>query len=199
MVSRNDGIKWKAHASIAKYSAEQVAFATETLGYEPKGAELAQLFDAPADGVTEVPDNLLTTAGLQRITNLIIASGAQGATATRTAIGVGDRGGSASDTAAVGDTALTANGSNAYYLVVDSAPTAVNGVLTFVATYASGVANFAWNEWCVVITNGTITPGATLASIATTPQILNHRTPATSMGTKASGSSFVFTVTITLS
>ncbi|MCA1839823.1 MAG: hypothetical protein LC723_05775 [Actinobacteria bacterium] len=200
-MSHNEiSIKWTAHAHIDKYSPEQIAWATTRLGYEPDGTELRALFSSPEDGALDVPGNLLTTAGLQRVTNLIIASGAQGLTNTRTAVGVGDRGGSASDTAAVGDTTLTANGSNAYYMTLDgSFPTAVNGVLTCQSTYASGVANFAWNEWCWVITNGAITPGATMASIGTTPQIINHKTPASSMGTKASGASWVFTTTVTLS
>jgi hypothetical protein len=198
-MSKFDGIKWNAHAHIDKYSPEQVAWATAKLGYEPKSVELAALFSAPEDGELDVPGNLLVTGGLQRITNLIIGSGAQALTNTRTAVGVGDRGGSASDTAAVGDTTLTANGSNAYYMTLEAGyPTAVNGVLTCVSTYASGVANFAWNEWGWVITNGAITPGNTMASIGTTPQLINHKTPSTSMGTKASGASWVFTTTVTL-
>lgn len=198
-MSQLDGIKWSAHAHIDKYTPDVVQELTEYLGYEPSSEDYKRLSITP-DDVIDVPGNLLTTVGLARITNLITNTGAtQALTAARGALGVGDRGGSASDTAAVGDTALTANGSNAYYMTLDSV-TPSNGVITVVATYASGVANFAWNEWAWVVTNsGTITPGATLASIATGGMILNHKTPATTMGTKASGASWVFTTTVTLS
>ena len=188
----HDSIKWQPHARVDKFSPEVVRELTEYLGYEPTSADFARLSITP-NSVVEVDGNLLTTAGLQRLTNLIIASGAQGMTSTRTAVGVG-----ATNTAeTTGDTALAANGGSALYQVVDSSPTAVNGVLTCVSTFASASANFAWNEWCWVITNGAITPGATLASIATTPQMINRKVA--SMGTKASGASWVFTTTVTLS
>lgn len=188
----HDSIKWQPHARVDKYSPEVVRELTEHLGYEPTSADFARMEITP-NSVVEVDGNLLTTAGLQRLTNLIIGSGAQAMTSTRTAVGVG----ATSTSETVSDTALAANGGSAYYNVVDSAPTAVNGVLTCVCTYGSGVANFAWNEWCWAITNGTITPGATLASIATTPQMINRKVA--SMGTKGSGATWVFTTTVTLS
>lgn len=187
----NDGITWSPYVHVAKYSPEQVASIAAALGYEPTAEDFKTLGIVPSE-TAEARGNLLTTAGLQRITNLIIASGAQGLTATRTAVGVG-----ATNTAAtLVDTALGANGGSAWYQVVDGAPTAVNGVLTCVTTFNTTTANFAWNEWCWAITNGAITPGATLASIATTPQMLNHKI--VSLGTKVSGSVWVFTTTITL-
>lgn len=191
-MTTNDGITWRPYAHVAKYSPEQVASIADVLGYEPTAEDFKALEVTPS-AEAEAHGNLLTTAGLQRITNLIIASGAQGLTATRTAVGVG----ATATAATVTDTALGANGGSAWYQVVDGAPTAVNGVLTAVSTFNTTSGNFAWNEWCWAITNGAITPSATLASIGTTPQIINHKIA--SLGTKVSGSVWVFTTTITLS
>ncbi len=189
----HDGIKWLAGAHVDKYSPDQVEYAKLRLGHEPKGFELAALFDSPEDGYAESEGNLLTTAGLQRITNLIIGAGGQALASARTAVGVG-----ATATAAnVADTVLGANTGSAWYQATDSTPTAVNGVLTFVSTFASADGNFAWAEWSVSAVASAITATATHASLGTTPQIINHKIA--SLGTKVSGASWVFTATITLS
>ena len=69
-------------------------------------------------------------------------------------------------------------------------PTTSNGVITFKSTYASGEANFVWNEWCVDIGTPTVTDGTTVNAL-----MLNRKVA--SLGTKASGS-WVLTATITL-
>ncbi len=196
MTNRLDGIKWQAHARVDKYSPEVVEELTRILGYEPKSADYARLTVDP-NAVVEVDGNILVSSGISNITNLIIAGGGQGLTATRTIVGVG-----ATATAAViGDTALGANAGSAYYQLPDSAPsrstvTATNDTITAVSTFASGNANFAWAEWCWATCTGTVTPGATLASVATGTAMVNHKIA--SMGTKASGASWVFTTTVTL-
>lgn len=198
-MTQHDGIKWNPYVRVDKYSPDQVSYATERLGHEPKGWELEALFSAPEDGFSEAHGNLLTTVGLQRITNLIIASGA-GSLGTSTSTGKAGVGVGATATAAtIGDVALGANATgSAWYQATDSAPTAVNGVLTAVSTFATGDGNFAWNEWCWFISTGTFTAGTTLASIgATTNVMLNHKIA--SLGTKASGATWVFTSTVTLS
>lgn len=199
--SLSGGIKWLAHARIEKFSPEQTQRAAELHGVHEADLQHHHLYalgEVPEHGVVEEPGNLLTTAGLQRITNLIIGSGAAAFTASQSVVGVG----ATSTAAVITDTALGANGGSAWYQATDSAPTAVNGVLTAVSTFASGNANFAWNEWCWVISTGTITAGATLDAThpgATANQLLNHKVPASSLGTKASGATWVFTTTITLS
>lgn len=191
-MSQFDDIKWQPHAHIDKYSPEVVRELTEFLGYEPTSADFARLTIDP-NRVTEVEGNLLTTAGLQRVTNLIIGSGAAAFNATQAIVGVGD----SATGEVVGNTTLGANGANARYQLVDSVPTAVNGVITAVMTVTTGNGNFAWNEWCWAIATGTITAGNTLASVGTSPQMLNRKTA--SMGTKAAGATWVFTTTVTLS
>lgn len=188
-----DGVQWRSATLVEKYSADQVGYATLKLGHEPAGHELEAIFGGiPEDGVhVDYESNLLTTAGLSRITSLIIAGGGQGATATSARLGVGD----SSTAALVGDTDLgaAAGSTHRQFKVMDATyPQQSNGVLTFRSTFASGDANFAWAEWGVDIGTPTVADGTTVSAL-----LLNHKIAA--QGTKASGSSWVLTATITLS
>jgi hypothetical protein len=172
-----------------------VAWATAKLGYEPDGARLSLLFRDPEDGVTEEPGNLMVTVGLNLLTALLEGGAGTPFAHADAIVGVGN----SSTAAAVGDTALGAdNTSNAYYQQADSSyPTQSNGVITCQATFASGNANFAWNEWCFATGSGGITAGDHLSAVATSVVMLNHKVPASSLGTKSSGASWVFVGTIT--
>ena len=188
-------INWSAHARIAKYSPDQVAYATSKLGYEPPGHRLSLMFRDPEDGITEEPGNLLVTVGLNLITALIEGGAGTPFAHADAVVGVGN-----STTAAViGDTALGAdNTANAYYEQADSSyPQQSNGIITTIATFASGNANFAWQEWCLATGSGGITPGTHLSAAATSVTMLNHKVA--SLGTKSSGASWVFTATVTIS
>lgn len=186
-----DAITWTPHVRVNKFEPATVAELTDLLGHEPTGADLLHLQKHEGlvpDDVAEETGNLLTTVGLNRITNLIVGGGGAAFTNSQAIIGVG----SVSTAAVVGDTALGGNGSTttAYYQGADATyPTQANGLITCYSTFASGVANFTWNEWCFGIATGTITPGGTLASVGTSPIMLNHKAPA-SLGTKAAGSSW---------
>lgn len=186
---------WNAHAQIKKYSAAQVAHATGKLGYEPDGAKLSLMFAEPEDGIHEEPGNLLVTAGLNLLTELIEGGGGTPFAHADAIVGVG----AGTTAAAIGDTALTDdNTSNAYYQQADSGnPTQSNGVITCVCTIGSSNGNFAWQEWCLATGSGGITPGDHLSAVATSVTMLNHKVA--SLGTKGSGSSWVFTATVTLS
>ncbi len=196
-----DGIKWNPRARIDKYSPEVVEELTRILGYEPKKADFER-FSADPYAVTEVEGNILVSTGISELTNLIIGGGGQALTNARGIVGVGDT----NTAAAIGNTALAANGANAYYQGIDggggptrSTTTATNDTITVVSTFASGNANFAWNEWCwATSTSGTITGNATLASVSSGTEVMLNRKVA-SMGTKASGASWAFTTTVTLS
>ena len=187
MIQR-DAIRWHAFAHVDKYDAGLVAHVKDRLGLdrEPFGDELAQ-FGAPYE-VVEADGNLLTTAGLARITSLIIAGGGQAWDNTHSRIGVGD-----SNTAAtIADTDLgaAAGSSHRYFTVSDATyPQQSNGVITEKATFTTGNGNFHWQEWC--IDNGTAS-GTTV-----TAAMMNHKI--TDLGTKTSAASWAFTVTITLS
>lgn len=193
-----DGIKWHAFARVIKYNPDTVAEITKELGHEPTGPDLRMLEERHGlkpDAEAVADGNLLTTAGLNRITNLIIGGGAAFNNA-QAIVGVG-----ASSTAATtSDTILGGNGNSttAWYQGADASnPTQSNGVITCNATYATGNGNFAWNEWCFAVGTGTITPGNALASVATSPVMLNHKVQ--SLGTKAAGSTWTLQATITLS
>lgn len=190
-----DTLNWHAAAHVDKYSEDQVAWARLRLGHEPDGAELAALLAEPEDGTADADGNLLVTVGLDAITKLLIASGTPQAFSgpTRAIVGVG----ATATAATVADTALGADGGSAFYQGCDSAnPTQANGVITCVATFTTGNANFAWQEWCWATCTGAITPGATLASVATGTKMWNHKVQ--SLGTKVSGS-WVLTSTVTIS
>lgn len=184
----DSSIKWTTDARILKFDQDTVDEITKALGHEPSGDELTWLQQheglVPDDLVT-AHGNLLTTVGLNRITNLIIGGGSAALTNAQAIVGVG----SSTTAAAVGDTVLGGNGSSttAWYQSADASyPTQSNGTITIYSTFATGNANFAWNEFCVAIATGTITAGGTLASVGTSPVMLNHKV--TSLGTKASGS-----------
>ena len=193
-----DGIKWQPHARVDKYSPEVVSDLSELLGSETTSADLTRMSITP-NRVTEVDGNLLTTVGLSRITSLIVGAGGTAFSNGNAVIGVG----TSSTGEVVGNTALGGDGnaSTARYNACDATyPSASNGVITAVATFDSGEANFAWNEWCWGVVPATITEGATFASLSSTgtAEVMLNRKTAT-MGTKASGGVWVFTTTVTLS
>lgn len=190
-----DGFKWNAFARVEKYSPEVVEELTRILGYEPKAADFAR-FSADPYASLEVDGNLITTNGLGNLTNLLIGGGGDPLTSARAFVGVG----TSSTAAAVSDTALLGT---AYYNTFDSNPTRVtttvtNDAVQGVSTFGTSVANHAWEEWGWCTTSsGTITPGTGI-NVSSGTEILINRKVA-SMGTKASGASWVFTTKVTFS
>jgi hypothetical protein len=101
-------------------------------------------------------------------------------------------------------TALEADNSvNAWYQTFDPLfpnITAGTGTISGQMSATIGNANFAWNEWCWGAGSGAATAGTRLSLIsAANPFMYNWKVPATSLGSKASGASWVFTQTITFS
>ncbi|WP_040829039.1 hypothetical protein [Nocardia jiangxiensis] len=193
-----DGIKWNMTAKVIKYEPETVERLTNQFGHEPTGYHLRHLESIGLlvpDDIVDVPGNLLTTVGLNRITNLIIGGGGTPLAHADAVVGVGN----STTTAVIGDTALGADGTaNAYYQQADSgSPTQSNGTINITCTYQSGNANFAWQEWGWAVASGTITAGTTLASVGTSPVLLNHKIQ--SLGTKSSGAIWSLAATLTLS
>jgi len=186
---KGDSLRWTAHVKVQKWDDDQVAWVSRKSGIlAPQGDDLERLV-TPWE-TREVPYNLLTTAGLGRITSLIIGGGGQAATATATRLGVGN----SSTAAVVGDTdlAASAGSGNRQFQVMDATyPQQSAGVMTFKATFATGEANFVWNEWAIDIGTPTVTAGTTVNAV-----LLNRKVA--SLGTKVSGS-WVLTTTITLS
>ncbi|WP_406527367.1 hypothetical protein [Streptomyces sp. I8-5] len=196
---KHDGLNWHAYAHVDKYDPDVVRELTEYLGYEPTHADFQRLSVDPSR-VVEADGNLLVNGGLQRITNRIIGTTADAFSNSLAIVGVG----STATSASAGDTVLGANNTAAngsvgsWYQGVDVGyPTAVGGVITAVSTFASADANFAWAEWCWGVATTTVVPDKAFATASTSGVMLNHKIAA--LGTKASGASWVFTTTVTLS
>lgn len=139
--------------------------------------------------------NLLTYGGMSCMWQTLIGNGTASAGQSLTyfsnaqaALGSGD----SNTAAAATQTDLQAatnkikKAMDATYPLHTDATTSGAAVITFRSTFATGDANWAWQEW--VIGNSTT---------AATGRILNRAVA--SLGTKTSAASWVFTVTVTLS
>jgi len=189
MTDRNDGIQWHAHARVDKFDGPDAdrrarAFALLAPDEEATG-------DLIPDDTVDADGNQLVNAGLTRITSLMTGGGGQTLTNTSSRIGVGD----GSTAVAGGDTDLSAGAGGThrqFEVMAATYPTVAVGVLTFQSVFATGEANFAWNEWGIDIGAPTVAAGTTVNAT-----LLNRRV--VSLGTKTSASAWTFTVTITLS
>jgi hypothetical protein len=153
--------------------------------------EVAKWADSDAFDAGVAPDtvevferNLLLNAGIARLLSLLTGAGGTAFNAANSRIGVGN------GTAAAAATQTDLQGASKFFKVMDATfPSTAGQTTTWRSTFASAEANFAWEEWG--IDNGT-TDGATV-----TAPLLNRR--AVAMGTKASGSTWQLTVTLTIS
>lgn len=182
-----DSILWRPIVTVDKYDDDQVDWVARKFGCTTPSGKLLEMSVKPYETVV-APGNLLTTAGLQRLTNLLIGAGGQALTNTACRLGVGN----SSTAAAVGQTDLqaAAGAANRWFQVMDATyPTAVNGVVTFRSTFATGDANFVWAEWGVDVV------AATASSAVVAALLFNRAVQA--LGTKASGS-WVLTATVTI-
>lgn len=193
-----DTLNWHAHARVLKYEPETIMRLWDRLGHEPTAEDLRRLEREEGlrpDDIVCADGNLLTTAGLNRVTSLIVGAGGQALTNSRTAVGVGN----SSTAAAVSDTALGGNSAgNSWWQGPDASnPTQLNGVITTNATYAAADGNFAWNEWGLGIATAAVTPSAVFATATTSGVLLNHKVQ--SLGTKVNPAVWTLQSTITLS
>lgn len=147
--------KWKPHWKIEKYNSKGELYAVE-----------------------EFDGNLLLNTGINALLNLLIGSGTA-FNNTNARIGVGD----SSTAAAATQTDLQASTNKAYAAMDATYPQVSGQTVTFRATFGSGVAAFAWNEF--VIKNNA------------TGVCLNRKVEA--HGSKASADTWVVQVQITIS
>jgi hypothetical protein len=179
---KNDRILWTPRAVLSKYDDDQAAYVSGIEGPSPDGNAMAR-YCTPYE-VIESEGNLLTTAGLTRITGLIIGTLSTTLDSTRVRLGVGD----SATAATTSDSSL---GANQYYRVMDASyPQASAGVLTFQGTFGSSDANFAWACWGLDVGTATVTSSNTVATL------VNRKVA--SQGTKSSGI-WVYNVTVTFS
>jgi hypothetical protein len=191
VITQSEKGVWYAQAHVDKYSQDQTDWVYHQIPFQRiQGHHFERHRLVPEDGVADSDLNLLTTNGVNRMLNLLIAAGGQGMTNTATRLGTGNGVG----TAAAGDTDLSAaaGSANRWFQVMDATfPSVATNVLTAKATWATGDGNYAWNEWGLDIGTPTVTSGNTVNAL-----LFNHKTSA-ALGTKATGS-WVLTVTVTI-
>jgi hypothetical protein len=161
-VRESDHGRWRADVRVDKYWGDD-----------------REAHPNPYDTVTVEDCNILVTNGIGILLNALIVAASPLWNATNARIGVGD----SATAATIADTDLNA-ASNKLRVVVNSIPTVAANVLTAVATFTTGQANYAWQEWGLF----------NAASGATS--MLNHAV--VSLGTKTSASAWTITVTITI-
>lgn len=179
---KQDVLRWKAIATVERYDDNYTAEEIVARGIQPVSVDVYE-------------DNLVTTVGLARVLDRLIGVSVQAADNTHTFLGVGN----SATAATVGQTDLQAGtgGSNRQWKGMDATyPSRASSVVTFKATYTSGEAAFAWNEWALEVDNGTVSPGTAALSTGT-QKMINRRTPSGGMGTKGAVT-WTLTVTLTL-
>jgi hypothetical protein len=179
---------------VERWDQEQTDWVSRKLGgeaagrpgfFQPKGRDFRTLGVEPYS-ISEGYPNVVTTGGWDRILTLAFAGGGTTYASASCRIGVG----TATNAAASGNTDLFAatGPTGRYFAMVDSTPAVSAGTatrrLSFVATFATGVANIAWQEEC-------IDQGTTTGTGATTAQMLNRLV--SNQSTKVSGQTWTAT------
>lgn len=131
--------------------------------------------------VVETPPNLFLTAGITEVLKLATGAAATAFSASNARLCVGD----STTTAAAGQTDLQA-ASNKFRQIVDSAPVVSGNTVTFVATFAQGVANFAWAEVGV-------------ANASSGGAMWSRTVPVGTLGTKSSAATWVLNWSLSIS
>lgn len=187
-----DLARWTCETDFDKWTAEQTRWVKARSGLlRPVAADFARLGVDPAERIhIPAPANRLVTVGLNALT-LRLVTVIQVWDNNHVGLGVGT-----STTAdAIGDTDLI--GTKRYNSMDATFPTQANGVMTFKATYASGEAEFAWEEYGLIVNSGTATNHVAGATKTANYVLLNRKSPA-ALGTKGAGTTWAFTVTITI-
>lgn len=155
----NDTIQWRCTWRVEKYRADEAETPYEIVAGE---------------------GNLLMTNGANILWTALTGGAYTAYSNANAYIGVGD----SSTAESAGQTDLQA-ASNKLRKAMDATyPTITGNQVIFRATFLTGDANFAWNEWGVF-------------NASSSGTMLNRKVA--SIGTKASGSTWVLTVQLTLS
>ena len=141
----------------------------------------------PPDDTVSVEDNLLLNAGIGNLLDLLCGIGSVTVYGTGCYIGVVTSTTAASAT----HTGLQAGTSARSYKAMESGfPDRTDQTMTWKSVWGSGEGNFAWEEW-------SIRSASSGVGGESTGTALNRKVA--SLGTKASGSEWTLTVTITVS
>ena len=141
----------------------------------------------PPDDSVSVEDNLLLNGGIADLLNQLCGLGSPAVYGTASYIGVG----TSTTAASASHTGLQAGTSARSYKAMDGSHPILSGqTMTWKSVWGSGDGNFAWEEWSI----RSATSGVGGEDTGTA---LNRKVA--SLGTKASGSEWTLTVTITVS
>lgn len=159
-----DGLSWKVRVTLRKWADER-----------------AYLQGRDPSEVVEREGNLLLNEGIQLLEDLLIGAGGTAYNNANARIGVGDSAAAAAAT----QTGLQA-AVNKFFKAMDATfPSRAAQTISWRATFASGEANFAWNEWTIV--NAADDAGTNL----------NRK--AEGLGTKVSGAVWELKVSVSIS
>lgn len=193
-----EAAKWNIQATVDKFDAADIEkrirqgrIAKSAVMQDTEGGLYVERNHIIAAGIlpyetVEHVGNLLLTAGVTRIWNLVGGVAVTAYNAANSRLCVGD----STTAASAAQTDLQAS-TNKYYKLVSGAPTISTNQTQYAATFGTSVANFQWNEWG--IDNGT----ADSSTTGTAP-MMNRAVVGGSLGTKTSSASWTFTVTISL-
>lgn len=181
--------------TVERWDADDIRRATRKLfpygappGFEPAVAHFRQLKASPYLRTTDEDCNLVLDAGWNLLMKNV--AGAAGAlfSATVGRIGIGD----STTAAAYAQTDLQAS-ANKYYQLISAAPTVGSthtAGLSFAATFGTGVANYAWQEF--------VTDQGTVSNAGPGVAVVFNR-GVSSQGTKLNTQTWSVTETITWS
>lgn len=192
-----DERQWKIEATVRKFDADDVTIVDRRVrqpglrGFCRRRGHVREVTfreGARPFEVLTAEHNLLVNAGIARLLDLLIVAGGQGYNNANSRIGVGDDTTAAS--ASQTDLQAAAGSTHRQFEVMDATfPSRSSQTVTWRSTFASGEANFHWQEWCIDV-------GTAAGTTITTP-MLNRKV--TDLSTKASGQVWQFTVTLTIS
>jgi hypothetical protein len=181
MEKTKDRVSWKAYWKIDKFR-DPTGEVAKAMQAGLSRSEALNLFAEAFIATEEIYSNLALNEGVGELIDLVCGLGAPTKWDNANArLGVGDSN-TAADAAQTGLQAAT----NKTFKAMDTGyPARTNQTVEWRATFASGDANFAWEEYTVV------------NAASDTGKNLNRKTA--SKGTKASGESWTLSLAITFS
>lgn len=180
--------------TVRRWDEDQTAYVKRVIGREPLAGDFFCMGIAPYLVTKHENANLITSAGWAALLGGVAGTSIGtkfSASAGRIGVGTSTGPATAADTHLGGDTG--GGSTTSYYQLVSGAPVINTGVVpatfTFQATYGTGVANFAWQEFG--IDNYT---ASSVTTVGTSSVFFNHGI--SNQGTKVSGQVWQMTVTI---
>lgn len=170
---KHEPVQWHAHVRLEKYEG-------------PDADARAQDPDVGPDDVVEKDGNLLVIGGASALWQRLIGTAITAFDNTNAYLGVGDSTTAAADTQTdlqAATNKLRKAMDATYPQHTDSTGTVGSKSITFRSTFATGDANFAWQEWA-------------LFNASAAGRMLNRKVE--SLGTKTSAAAWVLTITLSL-